>query len=73
MDRDRRHWQTEGYLQDSWRLKPDFTLDYGVRLIHTGSYFDTRQSTAGFYEPSWSAGQAPRLYRPTCWTLCPET
>ena len=62
VDRDRRHWQTEGYLQDSWRVKPGVTLDYGVRLTHTGSYFDTRQSTAGFYEPSWSAAQrAPPL------------
>jgi hypothetical protein len=71
VDRDRRHWQTEGYAQDSWRMKPGLTLDYGVRLTHTGSYFDTRQSTAGFYEPNWSAGQAPRLYRPTCLTGVP--
>ena len=36
VDRDRRHWQTEGYLQDSWRVTPGFTLDYGVRLTHSG-------------------------------------
>ncbi len=71
VDRDRRHWQTEGYLQDSWRARPGLTLDYGVRLTHTGSYYDTRQSTAGFYEPNWSTGQAPRLYRPTCLTGVP--
>ena len=71
VDRDRRHWQTEGYLQDSWRVKSGLTLDYGVRLTHTGSYFDTRQSTAGFYEPSWSAANAPRLYKPTCTTGVP--
>ena len=71
VDRDRRHWQTEGYVQDSWRVKPGFTLDYGVRMTHTGSYFDTRKSTAGFYEPSWSAAQAPRLYRPICTTGVP--
>jgi hypothetical protein len=71
VDRDRRHWQTEGYLQDSWRMKPGFTFDYGVRLTHTGSYFDTRKSTAGFYEPNWTASQAPRLYRPTCTTSVP--
>jgi hypothetical protein len=70
VDRDRRHWQVEGYVQDSWHLKR-LTLDYGVRLIHTGSYFDTRQSTAGFFEPSWSAAQAPRLYQPTCLTGVP--
>ena len=56
VDRDRRHWQTEGYVQDSWRVKSGLTLDYGVRLTHTGSYFDTRQSTAGFYEPELVGG-----------------
>jgi hypothetical protein len=66
VDRDRRHWQTEGYAQDSWRVNPRFTLDYGVRFTHTGAYYDTRQSTAGFYEPSWDPSDAPRLYRPTC-------
>lgn len=71
VDRDRRHWQTEGYVQDSWRVRSGLTLDYGVRLTHTGSYFDTRQSTAGFYEPNFSMGQAPRLYRPTCTTPVP--
>jgi hypothetical protein len=68
VDRDRRHWQTEGYVQDSWRAKPGFTLDYGVRFTHTGSYYDTRKSTAGFYEPSWDPANAPRLYFPTCTT-----
>jgi hypothetical protein len=71
VDRDRRHWQTEGYAQDSWRVKPGFTLDYGVRFTHTGSYFDAGKSTAGFYEPNWSAGDAPRLYLPTCTTGVP--
>jgi hypothetical protein len=71
VDRDRRHWYTEGYAQDSWRARPGFTLDYGVRMTHTGGYYDTRQSTAGFYEPDWSAGQAPRLYMPVCLTGVP--
>ena len=71
VDRDRRHWQTEAYLQDSWRMKPGFTLDYGVRLTHSGAYYDKRKSTAGFYEPSWDPKNAPRLYRPTCTTGVP--
>ena len=63
VDRDRRHWQTEAYLQDSWRANRRLTLDYGVRLTHSGGYYDARQSTAGFLEPSWDPKQAPRLYR----------
>ena len=37
------------------------TLDYGVRLTHSGGYYDARKSTAGFYEPSWNRepGAAP--------------
>jgi hypothetical protein len=68
VDRDRRHWQTEGYLQDSWRMKPGFTLDYGVRLSHTGAYYEVRHSTAGFIEQNWTPAQAPRIYAPVCTT-----
>src|SRR5687768_3022301 len=71
VDRDRRHWQTEGYLQDSWRVRPGLTLDYGVRLTHSGGYYDTRKSTAGFLESGWQPGQTPRLYRPVCTTPVP--
>jgi hypothetical protein len=68
VDRDRRHWQTEGYVQDSWRLHPRLTVDYGVRFTHSGGYYDARKSTAGFYEPSWNRANAPLLYRPVCTT-----
>ena len=71
VDRDRRHWQTEGYVQDSWRLHPRLTLDYGVRFTHSGGYYDTRKSTAGFYEPDWNPNNAPRLYYPVCTTGVP--
>ena len=71
VDRDRRHWQTEGYLQDSWRIHPRLTVDYGVRLTHSGGYYDTRKSTAGFYEPDWNRANAPRLYYPVCTTRVP--
>ena len=71
VDRDRRHWQTEGYVQDSWRMHPRLTLDYGVRFTHSGGYYDTRKSTAGFYEPDWNRANAPRLYQPVCTTGVP--
>jgi hypothetical protein len=71
VDRDRRHWQTEGYLQDSWRMHPRLTLDYGVRLTHSGGYYDARKSTAGFYEPNWNPANAPRMYWPVCTTGVP--
>jgi Carboxypeptidase regulatory-like domain/TonB-dependent Receptor Plug Domain len=63
---DRRHWQTEGYLQDSWKVSPSFTLDYGVRLTHSGPFYDVGKSNSGFYPELWTNSQAPRLYRPVC-------
>jgi hypothetical protein len=26
------HWNIDGYLQDSWKIKKNFTLEYGVRI-----------------------------------------
>ena len=68
VDPDRRHWYTEGYAQDSWRVRPGFTLDYGVRMTHTGAYYDARGGTAGFLESAWDPKNAPRLFRPYCTT-----
>ena len=42
-----------------------------MRFTHSGGYYDTRKSTAGFYEPSWNRANAPRLYRPVCTTRVP--
>jgi hypothetical protein len=30
----------EGYLQDSWKVKPRLTLDYGVRVSYMGPWYD---------------------------------
>jgi hypothetical protein len=44
-----RYWNTDAFAQDSWKLKPNFTLEYGVRfgwwtnnqeLNGLGGYFD---------------------------------
>jgi hypothetical protein len=62
----RRHWQTEGYLQDSWKVNPRFTLDYGVRLTHSGPFYEVNNANSGFYADLWNPSLAPRLYRPVC-------
>jgi hypothetical protein len=36
-------WNVEGYGQDSYKLRPNVTLEYGVRL----SYFGTNKETTG--------------------------
>ena len=54
-DRNDTHWLGEGYVQDTWRMTPRFTLDYGVRFTHNGSMFEPRGYNSGF---------DPNLYRP---------
>ena len=66
VDKDLRHWQNEGYLQDSWRVNSQFTLDYGVRLTHSGAYYEINNANAAFYPELYDPAQAPRLYRPHC-------
>ena len=71
VDKDLRHWQNEGYLQDSWRVTNRFTLDYGVRLTHSGAYYEINNANAAFYPELYDPALAPRLYRPHC--LVPRT
>ena len=53
-------------------MHPRLTVDYGVRLTHSGGYYDTRKSTAGFYEPDWNRANAPRLCLPGVRPVCGE-
>jgi hypothetical protein len=71
VDMDRQHWQTEGYLQDSWKVNPRFTLDYGVRLTHSGPFYEVNNANSAFFPEDWMASQAPRLYVPICTTGVP--
>ena len=47
------------------------TLDYGVRLTHSGGYYDTRKSTAGFYEPAGIAARRRGCTGRSCTTPVP--
>ncbi len=66
IDYDIRHWLTEGYAQDTWRMTPRFTLDYGVRLTHNGPLYEVRNYNSAFDPALYSQGQAPVLFLPYC-------
>jgi hypothetical protein len=66
VDRDVRHWQNDGYIQDNWRVNPRLTVDYWLRLQHSGSYFEVNEMNSGFFADQWNRAQAARVYRLVC-------
>ena len=71
VDKAVRHWQNDIYLQDNWRATPRLTLDYGVRLQHSGSDYEINNNHTGFFTDLWKANQAARVYKLVCTTGVP--
>ena len=46
-----RYWSTDAFAQDSWKLKPNFTLEYGVRF---GYWTNNRElhGLGGYFTPT---------------------
>ncbi len=59
-----RYWNLEGFVQDTWKVTPRLTLDYGLRLAWYQPQFDASGQSSTFLNGLWSAANAPRLYRP---------
>lgn len=57
---------TEGYLQDNWRVSNRLTIDYGLRLVRQQPPHDTMGQASNFFPERWAAGEAPALYVPGC-------
>jgi len=58
---------TDIFLQDTWKVHPNLTLDYGVRFYHAPGERDTRPDVtqdAQFVPSLWNAAKAPRFYVP---------
>jgi len=56
-------WDAEFYLQDSWRVSKNLTLDYGVRIVHEQPVTDNSKTYSDFYEQLWNPAQHPVLYQ----------
>ncbi len=57
---------TEGYIQDNWKVADRLTLDYGVRFVHMQPQYDSLGQASNFLPDKWSQNQAPVLYAAGC-------
>jgi hypothetical protein len=59
-----RYTNLEFYLQDTWKIQPRLTLDYGLRFYYIQPQYDKALQTSTFLPQLFDRSKAPRLYRP---------
>ena len=57
---------TEGFIQDNWKVNGKLALDYGVRFVHQQPQYDELGQASNFLPNEWNASQAPVLYLAGC-------
>lgn len=62
---------TEGYIQDNWKVTNRLTLDFGMRLVHQQPQYDELGQASNFLPEKWQASSAPSLYLAGCATSSP--
>ncbi len=59
-----RYWNIEGFVQDTWKITPRISLDYGIRISWYQPQFDASSQASTFVLSAWDPAKAPRLYQP---------
>ncbi len=59
-----RYNNIEGYVQDTWKITPRLTLDYGLRLTYYQPLYERDSQFSSFNTDFYRAANAVRLYRP---------
>jgi len=60
------HYRTyEWYVQDNWKLRPNLTLDYGVRFSLLQPWFDDKDQISSIRLDKFDPSQQVVLYQPT--------
>jgi hypothetical protein len=59
-----RYVNFEAFVQDTWRMRRNFSLDFGVRFYHDPPQYDDRNQLSSFSTTAYHAANAPVLLRP---------
>lgn len=59
-----RYWNLEGFVEDTWKITPRITLDYGLRGAWYQPQYDASLQASTFVPSLWDPKKAPRLYVP---------
>jgi hypothetical protein len=59
-----RRWESDWFVQDTWRATARATVDYGMRFLWYTPYRQANRRTAAFVPERFDPAKAPRLYYP---------
>jgi hypothetical protein len=54
----------EWYVQDNWKLRPNLTLDYGIRFSKLNPWYEQQDQISSFVPSIFDPKQQVTLYRP---------
>src|SRR5215831_576586 len=63
-----RYTNLEFYGQDTWKVRPRLTLDYGLRFYYIQPQYDKALQTSTFLPGTFDRSKAPRLFLPAIGT-----